>query len=471
MRYICTHTNLIYGKQDDLDGDGLTGLYMMLDRTDIHCNWVSHATLAVFTSGEFDHDIPGGEIMREPGMGVFCDNAMDKVVERWPAPSKATQAQFVRTAMKALNVVGIVGVHDAMVHPKGMALLDELARKRETSVRIYAMLKCAVVHAFCVKDARKIERADGMLTARSVKIFADGALGSWGAAMLEPYSDRADTSGTLLANATTLRDITLAWASVGYQVNIHAIGDLANRIVIDAIEHALRELAPKMTTDEGDGATSLAEIQDKMRFRIEHAQIVSAADQKRMRALGIIPSIQPTHATSDMAYALSRLGTDRLVQSAYRMRSFTDLGVCLGSDFPVEPPSPLHGMYAAVTRRSPRTGRGVVDADADWTETGWHTEEALTVNQALRGFTANVARAGFMEGRAGVIAAGAWADWVVLEEEVDDGMDIERLRTMKVKETWVGGRRVFPLPVVGGESERGMRKWLAWLPEGARQHL
>jgi predicted amidohydrolase YtcJ len=261
--------------------------------------------------------------------------------------------------------------------------------------------------------------------------FTDGALGSWGSAMIEPYSDRPDTSGSLLVNASTLNQLARDWASVGYQVNIHAIGDLANRLAIDAMEAALKDVCP----DE-----PLAECQARRRFRIEHSQIIHEADQKRIHSMGIIPSIQPTHATSDMKYAELRLGQARTAAEAYRMRSLLDVGPILGSDFPVEPPNPFQGIYAAVARRSPHTGRGTEDSPD-----GWHVEEALSLDEALRGFTVAAARGAFMEGWAGVIKEGALADWVVLEQPIEE-YEVDELRELQVRETWVGGRMVYQHP-------------------------
>lgn len=263
----------------------------------------------------------------------------------------------------------------------------------------------------------------------SLLTSTDGALGSWGSAMIEPYADRPDMSGSLLVNASTLTSLARSWSAAGFQVNIHAIGDLANRLAIDALEASLRELCPV--------DTSLASCQSRHRFRIEHAQIIHPADQRRMHALGIVPSIQPTHATSDMAYAARRLGDERTRAEAYRMRSLLDLSPVLGSDFPVEPPNPFEGLYAAVARKNPHTGL----APPGW-EGGWHVEEALGLGEALDGFTRGAARGAFLDGRAGVIQEGAFADWVVLDEEIG-AVGTEGLRGVKVRETWVGGRKVY----------------------------
>jgi predicted amidohydrolase YtcJ len=246
--------------------------------------------------------------------------------------------------------------------------------------------------------------------------------------MLEPYSDRPEMSGSLLVNASALTSLARKWSSAGFQVNIHAIGDLANRLAINALEASLRELCAH---------ENLASCQARHRFRIEHAQIIHPDDQRRMHHMGIIPSIQPTHATSDMKYAEDRLGKQRTNSEAYRMRSLLDLDPVLGSDFPVEPPNPFAGIYAAVLRKNPQTTPGTTGGGD-----GWHTEEALTLQQALSGFTTAPARGAFLEGQAGVIQAGAFADWIVLDVSPEN-MDAEDLRHIKVRETWVGGRLVY----------------------------
>lgn len=405
----------------------LKGKYIMLDRVDVHCTWVSQAVLDLLPKDL--PDIPGGEIIRDPGMGVFCDNAMDLVVSKWPKPGKDRKVEFVKSAMRELNKVGVVGMHDAGVLPGDIVMFEEASEEeKDWTVRVYAMIECGERNTFCPDDAVKIAQDSGMLSVRSVKLFADGALGSWGSAMIEPYSDRPDTSGSLLVNASTLTSLTRSWSQAGFQVNIHAIGDLANRYAIDAIESALADLCP----DEPPSA-----CQAKHRFRIEHAQIIHPADQKRIHAIGIIPSIQPTHATSDMAYAESRLGLERTKSEAYRMKSLLDLHPVLGSDFPVEPPNLFEGLYAAVVRKNPRTGRGPPGA-----EEGWHLEEALSLEEALAGFTRGAARGAFLEGKAGVIREGAYADWIVLDEPLEK-VGVEGLRDVRVRETWVGGRLVY----------------------------
>lgn len=432
------------------DDESLRGLYMMLDRIDVHCTWVSQAVLDLLPA-DLPDVIPGGEIIREPGMGVFCDNAMDLVINLWPKPGPDVKAQHAKSAMRKLNEVGLVGMHDAGATPETLTLFSELANEDDWTLRVYAMLECPQRNTYCPDVAVKFDRDDDRFAVKSVKLFADGALGSWGSAMLEPYADHPWTSGSLLINASALTDVSKSWAADGYQVNIHAIGDLANRNAVDALEAALLQQCPDEAAaaklyqdghlqDDDTQAHPLAACQARYRFRIEHAQIIHPHDQRRIHALGILPSIQPTHATSDMKYALDRLGPDRLANSAYRMRSLLPAHPILGSDFPVEPPNPFQGIYAAVARRSPATGHG-----ADGGPDGWYTEEALSLDQALWGFTRSPAYGAFLEDRAGVIRTGALADWVVLDQPIDS-YGVEDLRTLTVKETWVGGRRVYVRP-------------------------
>lgn len=249
--------------------------------------------------------------------------------------------------------------------------------------------------------------------------------------MIDPYSDKPESSGTLLVNGTALSKLAREWSTAGYQVNIHAIGDLANRQTIDAFVSAYEVLCPDL---------SYRECQAQHRFRIEHAQIIHPDDQKRMFEIGVIPSIQPTHATSDMFYAELRLGKQRTATEAYRMRSLLPLKPVLGSDFPVEPASIFEGIYAAMTRRSPKTG-----LDPSGGTTGWYPEETLSLEEALEGFTLSPSYAAFLEGKAGVIQEGAYADWVVLDEPLES-LNVEALRKVKVRETWVGGKLVYKRP-------------------------
>ncbi|GAB0133292.1 hypothetical protein EsDP_00001704 [Epichloe bromicola] len=426
----------LYGRMPtagDIDEDpALRGIFMMLDRNDGHCVWVSRPVLDMLPRNMTE--TPGGQIIREPGPGVFCDDAMDPVTALRPKTSDETRTRLVRDAMRDLNSVGLVGVHDASTPPADVALYNKLADGEDWTVRVYGMLECDARNSYCPGNATRIARSDSRFWLQSVKLFADGALGSWGSAMLEPYADKANSSGTLLINSTAMANLTKTWAQAGFQVNVHAIGDRANRHVIDAFVAALVHVCPEAAPDNYE---ALRICQVKHRFRIEHAQIVHPDDQARMHNIGIIPSVQPTHPTDDMRFAQLRLGPERTAHRAYRMRSYINIAPLLGSDFPVEPPNPFHGIYAAVTRKNPATGLGF-NGSAD----GWHTDEALTFDEAIWGFTGATAYGAFLDGRAGLIRDGAFADWVVLDRPIED-IPIEDLRTLKVRETWVAGKRVY----------------------------
>ncbi|CZR63965.1 related to amidohydrolase family protein [Phialocephala subalpina] len=427
----------------------LSDLYIMLDRVDVHCVLTSQKVLDLLPD-PLPEAPPGGVVVTDPGPGVFCDNAMDVIIYPLaPKPDVAQKTRWFKTAFAELNKVGIIGVADAGMRPEDVKILGRMAENGEMTIRINVMLECAERNTFCPDETgnlKFLEAPDGLgagtLMLGGVKLFADGALGSWGAALLEPYSDILETSGTMLINETELTSVVKEWFDAGFQVNVHAIGDRANRAAVDAFENVL-----------GKGCEG---CNDARRLRIEHAQIIHPNDQKRIAKMGIIPSIQPTHATSDMAYALDRLGHDRLSHSAYRMSSLFPSssstkspypGPVLGSDFPVEPPNPFHGMYAAVTRLNPATG---TSPNGD---KGWYTEEALSAEQALLGFTRNAAYGWFKEGKAGAIEVGNWADWVVADRDVLADESGKSLRDVVVKETWVGGRRVWP--VVIEVEERG----------------
>ncbi|KAG6012407.1 hypothetical protein E4U43_007806 [Claviceps pusilla] len=434
----------------DLEQDpALRGVFVMLDRIDGHCIWVSQAVLDILPQNltSMPTDPPGGQIIRDPGPGVFCDDAMDPVMKLWPKTNEETQTRLVRDAMRDLNRVGLVGVHDASTRPDEIKLYNKLADGQDWTVRVYSMLECATTNAYCPQNATRIARSDSRFWVQSVKLFADGALGSWGSAMLQPYADKPNSTGSLLLNTTTMTNLAKSWAQAGFQVNVHAIGDGANRQVIDAMIAALIHVCPEAQVQPHVPSSSpsssnlnyeaLRICQVKHRFRIEHAQIVHPADQQRMHKVGLIPSIQPTHPTDDMRFAQHRLGPYRTASSAYRMRSYLPLNPLLGSDFPVEPPNPFHGIYAAVTRKNPATGLGL-----NASHQGWHQEETLTLGQALWGFTGATAYGAFLDGRAGLIREGAFADWVVLDKPIED-TPLEELRTLKVRETWVAGKKVY----------------------------
>ncbi|HET6896923.1 MAG TPA: amidohydrolase family protein, partial [Vicinamibacteria bacterium] len=262
--------------------------------------------------------------------------------------------------------------------------------------------------------APEIGLGDGRLTVRAIKVVADGALGSRGALLLAPYSDEPGTKGLLTVDPSLFREVLRQAVARGFQVNTHAIGDGANRFVLDAYQAAFAGLA-------GGGADR--------RFRIEHAQVVAPEDVPRFKSIGVIASVQPTHCTSDMYWATDRVGPER-AKGAYLWETFLKQGVVLagGSDAPVESIAVLPGLYAAVTRQ---------DAKA-WPAGGWHPEERVTIEDALRMFSEGAAYAAFEEKDRGRISAGMRADLTVLGKDPTAIAPADLLTTPVVM-TIVGG--------------------------------
>ncbi|TVY13041.1 putative amidohydrolase YtcJ [Lachnellula arida] len=235
----------------------LADLYIMLDRVDVHCVLTSNKVLDLLPN-PLPEAPPGGVVINDPGPGVFCDNAMDAIIfPVAPKPDVAQKTRWFKTAMAELNKVGIVGAGDAGMRPEDVAILEDMAENGELTMRVNVMLERN-------KDLKILDEpkslGGNMLMLGGVKLFADGALGSWGAALLQPYSDKPDTSGTMLINETDLTTVVKHWYGAGYQVNVHAIGDRANRAAVDAFEKVL-----------GPNCNG---CNQERRLRIEHAQII-----------------------------------------------------------------------------------------------------------------------------------------------------------------------------------------------------
>lgn len=391
-----------------------------LRRVDGHAAWGNTAAMRIVQRDlRGDWQPEGGQILRDAqgqASGVFVDAAMDLVESVMPAMDAATTERALVLGMQSAVEHGLTGVHDAGVSLPQLQAYQRLADRKAMPLRVYAMADGdgAALDALC-KDGL-YRHSGGRLEMRALKLYADGALGSRGAAMLEPYSDDHANSGLLLMKPAELDRVTAKARDCNVQVATHAIGDRGNREVLDAYAKALGSNKP-----------------DQYRWRIEHAQVLSLSDLPRLAPLGIIASMQPTHATSDMPWAEERVGAARIV-GAYAWRQLRDSGtrLALGSDFPVESVDPRLGLYAATTR---------TDADG-MPAGGWHPQENLTAFEALRGFTLDAAYAGFAEARVGSLVPGKRADFVVLKQD-PLAIPSAQLRTMDVQATYVDGRPVY----------------------------
>jgi predicted amidohydrolase YtcJ len=351
---------------------------------------------------------------------VLVDAAKQLVEAKIPAPTAAQASAMLDAALAEMARVGLTGVGDAGIDAATFALYKRYADERRLTARIYAMIG-GTGKDFDALSANGplIGYGGDFLSLRSVKLYADGALGSRGAALLAPYSDDPKNSGLLFHAPPELESMIAKALGKGYQVCVHAIGDRANREVLDAFAAAYRERGG-----------------EQLRNRIEHAQVVSLQDTPRFKPLKLIASMQPTHATSDMNMAEDRLGRERIA-GAYAWRRFLAQGTVVagGSDFPVESANPFFGLHAAVTRQD-HAGRP---------PGGWHAEQALNRTEALRAFTLDAAYAAHQEKTLGTLEAGKWADFVIVDRDIF-GVDPARIWSTEVLETWVGGRRVYAAP-------------------------
>ncbi len=349
--------------------------------------------------------------------GVLVDNAQELVGRTIPELPAAERRAAVLAAVKEANRWGLTGIHDAGVDPVTLSVYEELAGRGEYALRNYVMISSAdaSLDRYLPRGPQSALH-DGRVWIRAIKIVSDGALGSRGAALLEPYSDEADQRGLVTTPEEKIREIAERALRSGFQVNTHAIGDRANRTVLDAYEAALREVP---TADH--------------RFRVEHAQILHPDEIPRFAELDVIPSMQASHQTSDMYWAERRLGETRLL-GAYAWRSLLDQGVIIpnGSDFPVEAVNPLISFHASVSRQ---------DAE-NYPAGGWYPAQRMTRDEALKSMTLWPAVAGFQEEVLGSLSPGKYADFVVLDRDIMRVAPEDILAT-RVLATYLGGKAVY----------------------------
>jgi predicted amidohydrolase YtcJ len=386
---------------------------VLLERIDGHASWVNGRALDAARIDEKTADPTGGKIVRDPNgaaTGIFIDTAMMLVEKATPADSPAVRRRKILAAIAVALRHGITGVHEMGIDDTTVAVYRELAAENALPIRVWALLQGA--DHIDQLASRKAERGSGRFVLGGVKLYADGALGSRGALLLEPYSDDPKNTGLVIQDRATLERAAKLARQGGWQMAVHAIGDRGNRNVLDAFEAA--------GVTPGD------------RFRVEHAQILAPEDIPRFAKLGIIASMQPTHATSDMPWAGARVGATR-IQGAYAWRSLLDQKAVIlgGSDFPVEEVPILYGIGAAVSRQD-RSGKP---------EGGWHPEQRVSLEEALRMFTVAPAFASFQEHQRGRIVPGFAADLTVFDRALyEEGAALYQTR---VDMTIVEGKIAF----------------------------
>jgi predicted amidohydrolase YtcJ len=386
---------------------------VLLTRIDGHAALANLAALNLGGITAKTAMVGGKVILDENGTtGVLIDNAIQLVSSKVPDASTEESQQALLAAQKNCFEVGLTTVVDAGLDRDIIELMADMHREGTLQMRVYAMInptKENMDHYFKVGPVQ-----NDYLTVRSFKIYGDGALGSRGAALIKPYHDQAHNYGFLLREPVEFDELAQLMVQNGFQMNTHCIGDSANRTLLDIYAKYLKG-------------------KNDLRWRIEHAQVVTKEDMSKFAAYSVIPSVQPTHATSDMYWAGKRLGPFR-VKTAYAYKDLLDQNgmLALGSDFPVEHINPLYGFHSAVVRK---------DAQ-NWPEEGFQPENKITREHALKGMTIWAAFANFEENLKGSIEAGKLADFVVLEKDIMTAAENE-LRNIQVLGTYIGGKNVF----------------------------
>jgi predicted amidohydrolase YtcJ len=358
--------------------------------------------------------IPGGEVAlanNEP-TGVLVDNAMGLVRRVIPQPDAQEKERMLLAAQKVCLSLGLTTVSDAGLNRNDIELVEQLQKENKLKIRDYVMISLGEpnLEYYLKRGPFQTDR----LTVRSFKLYADGALGSRGACLRKPYNDRPETAGFLLLSPGELERVLTLLEKSKFQANTHCIGDSANHLILDLYGKLLKKTNGR-------------------RWRIEHAQVVSPEDFWKFNRYSVIPSVQPTHATSDMYWAADRLGPVR-VKGAYAFKDMMKQNgfIAFGSDFPVEAPNPLYGFHAAVAR---------VDAKG-FPAGGFQMENAVDRTSALKAMTSWAAYANFEDHLRGSIEPGKQADFVVLQQDIMK-IPAPELREVKVWQTWVGGEKLF----------------------------
>jgi predicted amidohydrolase YtcJ len=395
---------------------------VLLRRVDGHAIWVNAQTLRLGSLSYSSSEPSGGKIYRDHSgqpTGILVDNAINLVDKMVPPLTDEEIEQRLKLAIDECARLGLTEVHDMGVDLQTIKIYKKLIDQDECPIRVYAAIDGpGETWNYYLQHGKEIGYGDGLLTVGAVKLYIDGALGSRGAALVEGYSDDPYNRGLTVASEESLAAVCRQAIDHDFQVCTHAIGDRGNNIILNVYERVLQ--------------SSGKEIKSR-RWRIEHVQVLLPYDILRFTPLRILPSMQPTHATSDMPWAEARLGPER-IKSAYAWRSILQTGshIIGGSDFPVESVNPLFGIYAAITRED-KNGNP---------PGGWYPGQKMTREEAMRVFTIWAAYGAFQEKEKGTIEIGKWADLTVLSKNI---MKIEpkEILDTRTEMTIVNGKIVY----------------------------
>ncbi len=394
---------------------------VLLNHASGHAVFVNDRAMALAGIDKSTRFTDGGEVIKDDDgnpTGILTENAMQLVKSKVPPPTAKSERRALRLALKNLARNGITSFQDAGTVAAEIDIMRGFRDKNKLTSRIWVMLAGwePGLLAEWLENGPEIDESKQRLTIRAIKLSADGALGSRGAWLLEPYTDRAGHSGAATIPMAEVYKVSKAALKSGFQLGVHAIGDRANREVLDQFEKAF------------DGKPSTA------RFRIEHAQHLSAADIPRFAQLGVIASMQGIHMSSDRPWAIDRLGQERILEGAYVWRKLIDSGAIVinGTDVPIEPVNPIASFYSLVTRKTL----------AGTPEGGYEPAQRLTRAEALKSYTLDAAYAAYEEDTKGSIEVGKLADFTVLSSDILHVPE-EQLLDTQVERTIVGGDVIY----------------------------